>query len=126
MADLRPAVLYHYTTAEALRAILESQQLKPSLQRTRPQDVRYGEGQYLTDIAPGTMTGAQLSRFLLGRPYFAQRCTHFLALDVEGLPIRQGRKGVFVIANENNLPIAGRIIATGRSADDLPSSQLAP
>ncbi len=92
MSEVAPRLLYHYTTFIALTAILESKQLRPLTTETRPQDLRYGEGQYLTDIVSGTMTGPQLSRSLLGSPLFAGRFTHFLALDVTGLAVLQGRK----------------------------------
>ena len=42
--------LYHYTSAGALRAILEENRLKPSLKGTRSRDVLYGEGQYLERV----------------------------------------------------------------------------
>lgn len=126
MEYLAPAILYHYTTDIALVEILGTQELRPSLARSRPQDVRYGEGQYLTDVIPGKMTGAQLSRLLLGHPYHARRFTHFLSIDVGGLTTKQGRRGVFVIPNTASLSLAGRIRRTGRNDDDLPSRPLAP
>jgi hypothetical protein len=112
-------VLYHYTTQDALQSILSSQELRPSLARSRPRDVRYGEGQYLTDIPPGSMTGAQLSRLLLGHPFEARRFSHFLAIDVTGLTVVRGRAGIFVIPGNLNLHLADRIVTTGRNADDL-------
>jgi hypothetical protein len=122
--DSLPLVLYHYTSLVALQSILESNQLWPSLRSARPRDVRYGDGQYLTDIAPGRLSGAQLSRFLLGQPFEAHRFTHFIALNVDGLIVRQGRTGVFVIPNSDSLSIAGRIVGTGRNRDDLSSSRV--
>ena len=95
MEDSSPRILYHYTSRVALESILKSNQLWPSLRSSRPRDVRYGEGQYLTDVEPGQMTGAQLSRLLLGHPFEANRFTHFVALSVDGLTIKQGRPGDF-------------------------------
>ena len=115
-------VLYHYTNLAALQAIRASGQLLPSLQRLRPRDVRYGQGQYLTDIVPGTVNTAQLSRLLVNHPYGASRFTHFLAIDVSGLTVRKGRDGVFVIPNDDILIVTGRIVRTGSNADDLPAS----
>ncbi|MEL7570796.1 MAG: HYD1 signature containing ADP-ribosyltransferase family protein [Eubacteriaceae bacterium] len=54
--------LYHYTNEEGLNGITKSNQLNPSLKVVNPSDARYGNGQYLTDIVPGTKTPAQLSR----------------------------------------------------------------
>jgi HYD1 signature containing ADP-ribosyltransferase len=43
---------YHYTTESARLAIIESGVLRPSLDRGDNTDVRYGEGQYFTNLAP--------------------------------------------------------------------------
>jgi hypothetical protein len=113
-------VLYHYTTSTALQSILKSNQLWPSLRTSRPRDVRYGEGQYFTDVPPGQLTGSRLSRLLIGNPFDGHRFTYFLAIDVTGLTIHQGRPGIFVIPNSTSLPLEGRIVRTGRNFDDLP------
>jgi hypothetical protein len=114
--NLQPALLYHYTTDAALQAIMNSLELLPSLARRRPQDVRYGDGQYLCSVRPGTMTAAQLSRLLLGHPFSGHRYTHYLAIDVAGLVVHQGRPEIFVIPNSGSLDLTGRIIATGRNS----------
>jgi RHS repeat-associated protein len=105
--------LFHYTTESGLRGILESGGLKPSLKALNPSDARYGSGQYLSDIVPGTKTPAQLSREFLGQPFQGQRFTHFLEIDVSGLNTVQGRPGVFVIPGETPLDLTGRIIRSG-------------
>ncbi|TCW77930.1 hypothetical protein C5O80_32625 [Burkholderia sp. SRS-46] len=43
--------------------------MRPSLFSLNPKDVRYGNGQYLSDIVPGTMTPAQLSRAFVNNPF---------------------------------------------------------
>src|SRR5437588_12537108 len=96
-------VLFHYTDEAGLQGILSSGQLLPSTMASSPSDVRYGEGQYLTDIEPGTMTSAQLSRRLIGHPFRARRFTHFLAVEITGLTAVEGRPGVFVIPNTGPL-----------------------
>jgi hypothetical protein len=48
-------------------------------------DVRYGNGQYLSNIVPGTMTPAQLSRSFLGRPFHGSRFTHYVEIDATRL-----------------------------------------
>lgn len=50
-----PNRLYHYTTELARLAIIESKVLHPSLDRGNNRDVRYGEGQYFTNLAPETI-----------------------------------------------------------------------
>jgi hypothetical protein len=47
-----PSRLYHYTTEIGRLAIIESKVLHPSLDRGDNTDVRYGEGQYFTNLAP--------------------------------------------------------------------------
>ncbi len=69
VADQPSQVLYHYTNEQGLNGITDSQQLNPSLQSVNPNDVRYGNGQYLSDIVPGTMSPAQLSRAFIGNPF---------------------------------------------------------
>jgi hypothetical protein len=67
----------------------------------------------MTDISPGTMSGAQLSRALLGHPFLASRFTHYAAIDVTGLIVIQGRSGVFVIPGDDSLDLTGRIVQSG-------------
>jgi hypothetical protein len=120
------AVLFHYTTFTALESILRESRILPSLRSRRPRDVRYGEGQYLTDVPPGQLTGAQLSRLLLGHPFEGHRFTHFLALDVTNLEVIQGRKSIFVVLGRYPLNIEGKIVRTGTNANDLYQGSLDP
>jgi HYD1 signature containing ADP-ribosyltransferase len=106
-------VLYHYTTKTALQSILSSQELLPSTRATSPSDVRYGNGQYLTDIKPGTMISAEIARRLLRVPFARHRFTHYLEIEVSGLRVIQGRPGVYVIPNNKPLPLQGRIVSSG-------------
>ncbi|WP_067474298.1 putative T7SS-secreted protein [Nocardia amamiensis] len=110
-----PQSLYHYTNETGHDAILESQELRPSLRDHNPKDARYGDGQYLTDIEPGTRTPAQLSAAFLRVPWAGQKFSHFLEIDVTGLTVIQGRPGVFVIPNTEPLDLSGRIIRSGRN-----------
>jgi hypothetical protein len=48
--------LFHYTDESGLKGILDSGVLRPSLKSVNRRDVRYGNGQYLSDIKPGTKT----------------------------------------------------------------------
>ena len=36
-----------------MEGILQTKVIKPSLKEPNPKDVRYGNGQYLSDIVPG-------------------------------------------------------------------------
>ncbi|MCM1567226.1 MAG: S8 family serine peptidase [Dehalobacter sp.] len=105
--------LYHYTNEKGLNGIIESNQLNPSLKAVNPKDARYGNGQYLTDIVPGTKTPGQLSNTFYGFPFRSDRVTHFVEVDVTGLNVVKGREGVFVIPNENPLDLTNRIINSG-------------
>jgi RHS repeat-associated protein len=105
--------LFHYTNGAGRAGILESEALNPSLKALNPADARYGNGQYLSDIVPGTKTPAQLSREFLGMPFQASRFTHYVEIDVTGLNVVQGRPGVFLIPNEDPLDLTGRIINSG-------------
>jgi HYD1 signature containing ADP-ribosyltransferase len=105
--------LFHYTDARGLQGVLSARILFASKKTTSPRDVRYGNGQYLTDIPPGTMTSAQLSRVLLGHPFGGGRFSHFVEIDVAGLQIVSGRRHVFVIPNEDSLDLIGRLVRYG-------------
>ena len=105
--------LYHYTTAKGCEEIVSSQTLKPSLMASNPKDVRHGDGQYLSDIEPGTKTPGQLAYALLHDPRGWRRFTHFVEIDVTGLEVAEGRPGVLVILGTQDLDLAGRIIRHG-------------
>jgi hypothetical protein len=53
--------LFHYTTEDRMKKIVDSQELYPSTKANNPKDAVYGDGQYLTDIQPGTKTQGQLA-----------------------------------------------------------------
>ncbi|WP_234391402.1 HYD1 signature containing ADP-ribosyltransferase family protein [Nocardia suismassiliense] len=114
-ADPTPNSLYHYTNEQGHDAILDSQELRPSLREHNPKDARYGDGQYLTDIEPGTRTPAQLSAAFLRVPWAGAKFSHFLEIDVTGLTVVQGRPGVFVVPNTEPLDLTGRIVRSGRN-----------
>jgi len=84
-----------------------------STRAANPRDARYGNGQYLSDIVPGTLRPGQLSRAFLGHPFSGRRFTHYVEIDVTGLNVVKGRDGVFVIPNEGPLDILGRIVGWG-------------
>jgi hypothetical protein len=107
--------LYHYTNEKGQQGILESQELQPSLKENNPKDAYYGDGQYLSDIVPGTMRNAQLSRIFLVHPFAGQKFSHYVEIDVTGLEVVQGRENVFVIPNGGPLDLTGRIVGLGKN-----------
>jgi hypothetical protein len=113
--DTPPQTLYHYTTEDSMNKIVQSEELYPSLKANNPKDARYGDGQYLTDIEPGTKTQGQLSAAFLRVPWAGQKFTHYVEVDVTGLNVVQGRPGVFLIPNSGNLDLTGRIVSYGKN-----------
>jgi hypothetical protein len=105
--------LYHYTTAKGREAIVASECVRPSLKAVNPRDARYGEGQYLSDIVPGTKTPGQLAYAFLNDPRGWRRYTHYVEIDVTDLIVVEGRQSVFVIPNTEDLNLAGRILSSG-------------
>lgn len=101
--------LFHYTDRQGLCGILESGSLLPSLRASNPKDARYGDGYYLSDIRPGTMSPHRLSRRLVGVPWKSQRFTDYVELDVTGLNLVLCRENVFLIPGRGPLPLDGRI-----------------
>jgi hypothetical protein len=107
-------VLYHYTNESGLAGILKSKTLLPSTRARNPKDARYGDGQYMTDIAPGAKRLAQLSRIFLGHPWAGPRFSHRVDIQVGGLTVVFGRANVFVILNTGPLDIKDRLVGYGR------------
>ncbi|MBS7528915.1 hypothetical protein IC619_000205 [Hazenella sp. IB182353] len=60
--------LYHYTNESGLNGILHSKQ-NASLKANNPKDARYGDGQYLNDITPGSKRPGQLSYAFIRNPW---------------------------------------------------------
>ena len=112
MAD-QPRTMFHYSTAEGYAGITSSERLLPSLKAVNPKDARHGDGQYLTDIVPGTMTLGEMSYAFLKTPRGWRRFTHYIEIDVIDLIVVEGRSNVFVICNSAYLPLAGRIVGGG-------------
>jgi hypothetical protein len=95
--------------------MIASMTMLPSTRLRNPNDVHFGDGQYLTDIEPSTMTLAQLSRALIGHPFQGSRFTHFLEIEIDGLPVLEGRAHVFVVPSARPLDLTGRIVRTGEN-----------
>lgn len=108
-------ILYHYTSEAGYRDILACKRLRPSLRASNPRDARHGDGQYLTDIMPGTKRPAQLSYIFLRIPYQGRRFTHYVGINTSDLRVVPGRQHVFVILNHGDLDISQRIVTHGRN-----------
>jgi hypothetical protein len=105
--------MWHYTTAANMAAILKSLKLNPSLRQYNPKDARYGDGQYVSDIPPRTLSASQLSYRFVRVPYASRRFTHYIEVDVTGLEVICGREHVFVIPGREALDLEGRIVSWG-------------
>lgn len=79
--------------------------------------MRYGDGQYLTDIEPGTMNPEKLSNALVLNTHQAKKFTHYVEINPNGLNVVKGRSGVYVIPNERPLDLNDRIISSGKVSD---------
>ncbi|MEU1040187.1 HYD1 signature containing ADP-ribosyltransferase family protein [Streptomyces sp. NPDC005907] len=113
--DEIPDVLHHYTNEAGHDGILASQELRPSTQAANPNDAKFGDGQYLTDIQPGTKRPGQLSAAFYRVPWLGRKVSHYISIDVRGLDVRKGREGVFYVLNSEPLDLAGRIVGSGRN-----------
>ncbi|MDQ0930927.1 HYD1 signature containing ADP-ribosyltransferase family protein [Streptomyces turgidiscabies] len=110
--DEIPDVLHHYTNEAGHDGILASQELRPSTQAANPNDAKFGDGQYLTDIQPGTKRAGQLSAAFYRVPWLGRKVSHYVSIDVSGLDVHKGREGVFYVLNSEPLDLAGRIVGS--------------
>jgi hypothetical protein len=107
-------VLHHYTSAAGLAGILKSKSIFPSTRANNPKDARFGDGQYLSDILPGTKRPAELSAAFVRIPWAGRKFTHYVSIDVTGLKVISCRPFVFVIRNKAPLDISKRLVAHGK------------
>jgi hypothetical protein len=107
--------LFHYTKEDRMNKIVESQELWPSTKANNPSDARYGDGQYLSDIPPGTKSNPSLGRAFYGVPWRGKSVTHYVEIDVTDLDVYQApdRPDVFLIRNTNSLDLTNRIVSFG-------------
>jgi len=110
-----PDKLYHYTDNKGLDGITSSNKLNPSLKANNPNDARYGDGQYLSDILPGAKTCGQLSRCFFGNPFQGKKVENYVEIDVKGLNVQKGRDGVYVVPGDKPLDLTGRITGSGKN-----------
>ena len=127
-----PNNLYHYTTESSLLGIIESKVLYPSLDRGDGTDIKYGEGQYFTNISPDTiacmsqsqMTSTQIEAGQISLIQLAGRTMAgtltldrfycFIEFDVSSLVInRTDNPYTFIHKSQINLDISNLIIRSG-------------
>jgi len=85
-----PSVLYHYSNEAGIAGIIASQYIRPSL--SDDENAAFGHGQYFTDISPAEAavgSAYQLSRAIMNTPWRYYRVTHYVAIDVSGLPVEK-------------------------------------
>ncbi|MBP3611323.1 MAG: hypothetical protein J6J42_13425 [Lachnospiraceae bacterium] len=94
-----------------------AKKLNPSLKANNPKDCFYGEGQYLSDIVPGTKSPAQLSSIFIHNPFQGAKYAYYVEIDVTDLDVVYGRDNVFVILNQESLDLMDRIVSYGKVGD---------
>lgn len=133
-SDDKVDTLYHYTTAVGQEGILYSQAIKPSLKAVNPNDARYGDGQYFTNIPPeaigawkkaeltssqvsqGLISMGQLSSQLYGVSWMSGKMTNYIEVNVSGLNVINPAPGKYLIPNQVPLDISGRVVRFGKTA----------
>jgi hypothetical protein len=124
--------LYHYTTESSLLGIIESKVLYPSLDRGDGTDIKYGEGQYFTNISPDTIAcmsqsqmtsnqieSGQISLIQLAGRIMAGTLTLdrfycFIEFDVSSLVIDlTDNPYTFIHRSQVNLDVSNLIIRSG-------------
>jgi len=115
--DKAPTVLFHYTTRAGMAGIVSTMSIRPSMKANNPNDARYGDGQYFTDIVPGTIPSTDIAKALIGRPFPAAKFSNFVSIDITGLNVVKipQREHVFVLHNDAPLSIADRLVNFGEN-----------
>lgn len=98
-----------------MNGIIATRMILPSLMAANPNDARYGDGQYLSDIPPGTGSSGSLSAIFLGFPFQEARFTNYVGINVQGLPVVIGRPHVYVVPSTTSLDVSGRITSFGEN-----------
>jgi hypothetical protein len=107
--------LHHYTSEDGHAGIMQSKTLRASLKANNPKDARFGDGQYLSDIRPGTKRPGQLSMIFFGMPFAGRRFTHYVSINTKDLDVVFGRPYVYVVKNAGPLDISKRLVANGKN-----------
>ncbi|MFJ2825931.1 HYD1 signature containing ADP-ribosyltransferase family protein [Streptomyces toxytricini] len=104
------------TNEQGYKGILDSEEMRPSVKASNSKDSRFGDGQYQSDIEPGTRTLGQLSAAFLRVPWQGRKFAHYFENDVTGLEVWRSvvRPDVYLILNDQNLDLIGRIVSHGK------------
>ncbi len=112
-------ILYHYSDQAGVAGIVISQAINPSL--ADDERAAFGHGQYFTDISPieaASGSAGQLSRAIFNMPWLSGRVTHYVMVNVAGLPVinvssvysqTYGGKYIYLNRSETPLSIQGRL-----------------
>ncbi len=112
-------VLYHYGRNDKIAYITLFEVMPFSNEQENPQRARYGNGVYFTDIAPGSMSVAQIARALYGAPFVNIQLDveAWVAVNVEGFNITNPRAHVYLVPTNSDLLITGRVQGSGLTPD---------
>jgi RHS repeat-associated protein len=108
-------IYYHYGTASKVAFIVTTETIPFSDASANPKRARYGSGVYFTDIAPGSISKAQIARALYGNPFpSTQKSVEaWVAVDLKGLQVTNPRNHVYLVQTTADFPISGRLINSG-------------
>ena len=88
--------------------------MNPSLKANNPKDARFGDGQYLSDVKPGTLNNYQLGRKFIGIPN-QYKFRNYIGLDTTNLNLIRGRDGVYLNPSGQPLDVSNRIKSYGKN-----------
>ncbi len=97
-----------------MSGILKTMQINPSRADINAEYARYGDGVYVSDIVPGTLTNAQLGNRFVSIPN-KYLYTHFIAIETTGLPVAFDRPHNFLIPTQGPLDISTRFRGSGKN-----------
>jgi len=112
-------ILYHYGRNEKIAYINLFKVIPFSDELENPKRAKYGSGVYFTDIAPGSMSMAQIAKALYGAPFvnFQLDVEAWVAVNVAGFDITNPRAHVYLVSTNADLPISDRIEGSGLTPD---------
>ncbi|MGW7452799.1 HYD1 signature containing ADP-ribosyltransferase family protein [Streptomyces sp. NPDC054787] len=82
-----------------------------------PKGARFGDGQYLSPIEPGTKRPGRLQHAFLQVPWAGRKFTHYFEIDVSDLEVWRSveRPDVYVILNDEALDLKDWIVRHGKN-----------
>ncbi|MEU4240265.1 HYD1 signature containing ADP-ribosyltransferase family protein [Actinoplanes sp. NPDC026619] len=101
--------LYHYTDEDGMNGIVKSGEIRQST----GENARFGDGQYFSDVRPGSMPLYKMSELFFRTSKKADRITHYVEISVRSLDVQEPRPHTMVVLNSGNLNVRGLMIAAG-------------